>query len=692
MSCRSDVDDPGIDIQIIDVGDMRIEVRPVSGTIDLDLKGDDLSWITVSSMWGGQQAASPDGSFEILMATHGTGLVSLETPVGPMAWVVVPVDPWLTRNRITVDETATVASMVYLSSSLAFSEPRYSEIVLARIGTYPETAVAAQAMRDQWIRCEGVDIWADPGHVLEDAMTDVMSAFTEDVRNYAFLHGYEDPFPSPDAPPARYVDEDEETPGQFEPDLPDAALDGVVFEAHHESATDISIDARNLVSRWVSVDFEDEVQFLLPPTKYECPDPLGFVTGFGVFCLEGMLAEGHNLLHGGQNPTDLYGDLWEFLSDEFTEEGSQEDYSLDGLVEGQAYTLSTHGPGAIYGWPDLVGDGEIDRWVLPAVATLLSELALPLIKIVINIPADQAVTHGFVECLESFGDVTEEAQEIALHLRAAHLALEGGDSDEYHVEIFRAIEAFLVADDLWTCLNIPPIFTVDFYEQWFKDRLGLLIVQMSSISNKQFFDQIMLDDDVINIAASLGQSTFAFANTVTDANYVVYASLYETSCSDNVDNDEDGWFDCADLDCAGNSACPVEIHTVIPTSVIQGQQGPNITLEGQNFVTNGVDSPRLSFGDHIAITSATWESTIELTAVIEVDCEATPGQRTIEFAQPNEPYGSDCSSYGRACYTTFTVVEDPMCGLSPEDCDDGIDNDGDGDADCDDLDCYWCDP
>jgi len=55
----------------------------------------------------------------------------------------------------------------------------------------------------------------------------------------------------------------------------------------------------------------------------------------------------------------------------------------------------------------------------------------------------------------------------------------------------------------------------------------------------------------------------------------------ETSCTDGVDNDSDGNVDCADTDCAGNSACGPSPWTVISSTNFESGMGP-YTLGGTN--------------------------------------------------------------------------------------------------------------
>ena len=116
---------------------------------------------------------------------------------------------------------------------------------------------------------------------------------------------------------------------------------------------------------------------------------------------------------------------------------------------------------------------------------------------------------------------------------------------------------------------------------------------------------------------------------------------FESDCADNVDNDQDGDLDCADVDCLGNADCP------------------------ELVCDDGVDNDADGFID-----------------CNDVDCYGTPTC----LPELNCVDGIDNDVDG------LTDCNDPDCAAAPvcspeSDCDDGVDNDGDGDIDCDDEDC-----
>ena len=128
----------------------------------------------------------------------------------------------------------------------------------------------------------------------------------------------------------------------------------------------------------------------------------------------------------------------------------------------------------------------------------------------------------------------------------------------------------------------------------------------------------------------------------------------EADCTDGIDNDLDNDVDCMDWDClfAGNQ-CWCEIHTLDPDSA---DQASSITVEvmGDNF-ENSVDLD-ISFGPGVVVNEVTWFADWALEADIAVTCDAPAGAATVEFAQPWEPEGTDCTSAGRACFDGFEMA------------------------------------
>ena len=153
----------------------------------------------------------------------------------------------------------------------------------------------------------------------------------------------------------------------------------------------------------------------------------------------------------------------------------------------------------------------------------------------------------------------------------------------------------------------------------------------------------------------------------------------EADCTDGIDNDLDNDVDCMDWDClfAGNQ-CWCEIHTLDPDSA---DQASSITVEvmGDNF-ENSVDLD-ISFGPGVVVNEVTWFADWALEADIAVTCDAPAGAATVEFAQPWEPEGTDCTSAGRACFDGFEIIETVGCAEDYDGdgwCPGGVDLDDDG--------------
>ncbi len=150
--------------------------------------------------------------------------------------------------------------------------------------------------------------------------------------------------------------------------------------------------------------------------------------------------------------------------------------------------------------------------------------------------------------------------------------------------------------------------------------------------------------------------------------------LNEVDCSDGIDDDQDGFADCDDIDCLGSAACP-------ETNCTDG-----VDNDADGFIDcNDVNC----FGTLTCIPEFLCTNGLDDDADGDIDCD-----------------DSDCVS-DPACLITgpetlcsngldddadgLTDCADPDCAGSPscnvEDCADGFDNDGDGDEDCFDSDC-----
>jgi hypothetical protein len=125
-------------------------------------------------------------------------------------------------------------------------------------------------------------------------------------------------------------------------------------------------------------------------------------------------------------------------------------------------------------------------------------------------------------------------------------------------------------------------------------------------------------------------------------------------CNDGLDNDGDGWIDCADTDCKVNIAT---VNLTPPTCA---------NKTGGQIVINATSSSTLSY----SIKSiASWQASNTFSSL-------GVGQYFIRVQN-----NSGCS----AVYSSNPVIFD--FSTCVEICNDGIDNDGDGFTDCDDPDC-----
>ena len=143
-------------------------------------------------------------------------------------------------------------------------------------------------------------------------------------------------------------------------------------------------------------------------------------------------------------------------------------------------------------------------------------------------------------------------------------------------------------------------------------------------------------------------------------------------CSDGIDNDGNGFTDCEDFDCLGDSAI-----TVCPQEWQEGDPASNCT--------DNIDNDNNSFVDceDFACLYGCVDACTDLAEKSAEDC-----QDGID----NDGDGYvDCDDNG--CKSCVDVCENTSTGGNGEDentnelCSDGIDNDGNGFTDCDDFSC-----
>jgi hypothetical protein len=137
----------------------------------------------------------------------------------------------------------------------------------------------------------------------------------------------------------------------------------------------------------------------------------------------------------------------------------------------------------------------------------------------------------------------------------------------------------------------------------------------------------------------------------------------QAQCDDGLDNDEDGLFDCDDIDCEGIGCC--------------GRQGDESTDE---FCNDGCDNDGDGYSDCLD-HSCSKSSTVTVCKSAVQEDEDTP--ETCSDGIDNDWNGHfDCDDW--SCSQSDKVS---FCEGNDTTCDDGVDNDGDGFVDCKDWSC-----
>ena len=146
-------------------------------------------------------------------------------------------------------------------------------------------------------------------------------------------------------------------------------------------------------------------------------------------------------------------------------------------------------------------------------------------------------------------------------------------------------------------------------------------------------------------------------------------------CEDGLDNDRDGWTDCADPSCRNTAACGAEVCTdgvdndadgLIDCADPDCQRSESC----REICDDGVDNDRDGRAD-----------------CLDSECVGHPSCPDPEVCDD----GVDNDEDG------LTDCADPQCSRTPacrvpEDCEDGVDNDEDGRTDCDDRECFGVGP
>jgi hypothetical protein len=158
-------------------------------------------------------------------------------------------------------------------------------------------------------------------------------------------------------------------------------------------------------------------------------------------------------------------------------------------------------------------------------------------------------------------------------------------------------------------------------------------------------------------------------------------------CQDGIDNDHDGYADCADFSCSSATSNPDKKITGYCAAIAEA------TYER---CTNGIDDDKNGYAD-CGDFSCSSPKDAKLQALMKPYCDAvlerTPekcndgtdndGNGYIDCADDNCSGSSDPKTQ-EVCWESL-----PGTNADPKRCQDGQDNDHDGFIDCDDWDCAW---
>ncbi|EDM76641.1 LigA [Plesiocystis pacifica SIR-1] len=152
-------------------------------------------------------------------------------------------------------------------------------------------------------------------------------------------------------------------------------------------------------------------------------------------------------------------------------------------------------------------------------------------------------------------------------------------------------------------------------------------------------------------------------------------------CSDGIDNDYNGFVDCADFSCSmSEDQAILDYCANLPPEDTLDQCMDGIDNDGNGY-TDCED-----FGCSMS----------EDQAILDY-CASLPSETSVE--QCSDGIDNDCNGFTDCQDFSCSMSDDPavmeLCGGMSEDsvetCSDGIDNDNDGYIDCDDFDCSMSD-
>lgn len=159
--------------------------------------------------------------------------------------------------------------------------------------------------------------------------------------------------------------------------------------------------------------------------------------------------------------------------------------------------------------------------------------------------------------------------------------------------------------------------------------------------------------------------------------------LEDEICDDHIDNDGNGFTDCADFACVGSTACPTKMendNTLCANHIDDDDDGlidcqdpscsghPNVTVCTETNCTDNIDNNENGYTD-----CADWDCSNDSACANEFEQNCTDNADN-----DNDGY-TDCAD--------FNCSDDPAC--IETNCTDSNDNDGDTYVDCDDFDCLY---
>ena len=525
-------------------------VRAYAGEVGLPVEGGSTG-LAVSSFWGGAQPVGEDGHFLLEMPADGTSLVLLSDSEGQaLAQVLFAAHEDIVDSTIHMDASHVVASSVYASSVLRASDPRWSTLLIESILLLPEAQEAAAELEaglledPSWLRSQREE-WSS-------ARAGVTQAFQDQVSAWAVAAGEVDPFGEPAgaiawAAASSSGADDDEDEGQFEPQAPGAARDGVTVSTEWADEQTVQLSLTNHEGRWVlpRLDGELVTEAILPPTTFKVPDPVGFTVSLGFFFLDQMYENGMALYYGSSGP-----DSWEELQDWLGGQVGRADPRSVGIYldAGDQSTLTLGGYGCGDEQCPTWGDDQEADWVPSLVLTVLTEIVFPLmdffeIEVAGSVGEEQlgqCVSH-LESDLAVWRTLTESTELVMDAVRAGDLTEIANRLDDLAWEIMRS-------DELWACFGIDAFWTEDAITKELRDLIEKHADELDVTG-------VGISIEATNTFISVVYALNGLQETSARGEYLLYGPELVEICGDGVDNDVNGDADCWDDACIGTAAC-----------------------------------------------------------------------------------------------------------------------------------------